>query len=218
MLRLLLVEDHPLVREAMVGILGQLGDTVDVIQAGNAHDALSTLCEHQDIDLVLLDLALPGLDGFACMEILRKEHKSLPVVVISAYDDAGSIKRAFELGASGFVPKTYSSERIVAILKRVLNGEIYRPDGGQVAGISFSQPVATDAISKDSGLTERQSQVLAQVVQGKSNREIGEALGISEGTVKIHITAVFKSLGVSSRTQALVAATHRNLDPTATNP
>lgn len=213
MLRLLLVEDHPLVREAMVGILGQLDHGVEILQAGTSHEALCILNQFQDIDLVLLDLALPGLDGFACMEILRKDHKSLPVVVISAYDDAHSIQRAFDLGASGFIPKTYPSDRILSIIRRVLEGEMFRPDAGLAAGISASQPASVDAISKHNGLTERQSQVLAQVVQGKSNREIAEALGISEGTVKIHITAVFKSIGVSSRTQALVAATNYTPPP-----
>lgn len=213
MLRLLLVEDHPLVREAMVGILSQLGDSVEVTQAGTCQDALVSLAANEDVDLIVVDLALPGLDGFSFMEILRQEHKSLPVVVISAYDDAGSIKRAFELGASGFIPKTYPSDQVLAILRRILEGKIFRPDGGTVAEIQHGAPVeelpSLENI-RELGLTERQAEVLAQVVLGKSNREIGQALGISEGTVKIHITAVFKSLGVTSRTQALVVVSKLN--------
>lgn len=217
MLKLLVVEDHSLVREGLVQVLRQLEKETLVAEAGDCETALGLLSRDDDYDLVLLDLALPGVDGFQCLSVLRERHPAIPVVIVSAYDDIHTVNRAFRSGASGFVPKAYTTERLLAALTEVLRGNLYRPKDLMPVnlgnGISGS-PVFTSASSQDSGgtdpeslgLTGRQAEVLALIARGKSNRDIAQQLQLSEGTVKVHVTAIFKALGVTSRTQALVAA------------
>jgi len=208
MLKLLVVEDHALVREGLVQTLRRLEDDVQIFEAGDCECAGNLLEQAQDIDLVLLDLGLPGVDGLTCLGVLRQRFPAVPVVIVSAYDDAHTVNRALKNGASGFVPKAYSSDRLIAALRDVLDGRIFAPE--QLMPISLGAdlphtPIGGEADPAEFGLTERQAEVLALMAHGKSNRGIAEQLGLSEGTVKIHITAIFKALGVSSRTQALVA-------------
>jgi DNA-binding NarL/FixJ family response regulator len=208
MLKLLVVEDHALVREGLVQTLRQLEDEVQIFEAGDCDCAGRLLEQERDFDLVLLDLGLPGIDGLSCLGIIRQRYPAIPVVIVSAYDDAHTVNRALKAGASGFVPKAYSSERLIAALREVLEGRIFTPE--QMMPINLGAdlphaPIGGKADPSEFGLTERQSEVLALMTRGKSNRDIAEQLGLSEGTVKIHITAIFKALGVASRTQALVA-------------
>lgn len=210
MLKLLVVEDHVLVREGLVQTLSQLEADVEVFEAFDCDSAGALLEQEHDFDMVLLDLGLPGVDGLSCLGIIRRRYPAIPVVIVSAYDDAHTVNRALKNGASGFVPKAYSSERLIAALHDVLDGRIFTPE--QMLPVNLGAdlphspvPIGGDAEPAEFGLTERQSEVLALMARGKSNRDIAEQLGLSEGTVKIHITAIFKALGVSSRTQALVA-------------
>lgn len=215
MLNLLVVEDHALVREGLAGLLGQLAKEVSVQQAPDFEIALNLLDDEGDFDLICLDLALPGIDGFAGLEILRQRYPAIPVVVISAYDDMPTVSRVMNLGASGFIPKAYSGEALLGAIREVLQGVLYRPmtqSGAQLDSEVTLAPSRLRVNATEIGLTDRQAQVLALVVRGMSNREIGEQLGLSEGTVKIHVTAVFKALGVGSRTQALVAVARYGLD------
>ena len=208
MLKLLVVEDHALVREGLVQTLRRLDDDVRIFEASNCDDAVCMLEQEPDFDLVLLDLGLPGVDGLACLGIVRQRYPAVPVVIVSAYDDLHTVNRALKSGASGFVPKAYSSDRLLAALREVLDGHIFTPEQIIPASLDNDLPYALVGGATDPaefGLTERQSDVLALMVRGKSNRDIADQLGLSEGTVKIHITAIFKSLSVSSRTQALVA-------------
>jgi DNA-binding NarL/FixJ family response regulator len=208
MLKLLVIEDHALVREGLVQTLRQLNHEVQILEAADCAAAQDLLEREPDFDLVLLDLGLPGMDGLTCLGVIRQRYPSVPVVIVSAYDDAHTVSRAMKGGASGFVPKAYSGERLIAALNEVLAGQIFTPE--QMPPVSLGAdlphaPVGDAAEPAEFGLTERQSEVLALMTRGKSNRDIAEQLGLSEGTVKIHITAIFKALGVSSRTQALVA-------------
>lgn len=208
MLKLLVIEDHALVREGLVQVLHQLEKDVEVFEAGECDTALAVLEAEQEFDLVLLDIALPGVDGLACLNIFRSRFPSTPVVVVSAYDDAHTVNRALKHGASGFIPKAYSTERLLAAIRQVLTGSIHTPE--QLMPINLAPdlapaPAVQQAPASEFGLTERQGEVLGLMSKGKSNRDIATLLGLSEGTVKIHITAIFKALGVSSRTQALVA-------------
>lgn len=208
MLKLLVVEDHALVREGLVRTLRQLDQEVVVLEAADCDCAGALLEQEGDFDLILLDLGLPGVDGLTCLGIIRNRYPSIPVVIVSAYDDALSVARALKAGASGFVPKAYSSERLLSALREVLAGGIFTPDKLMPLRLGpdvREQPIGGRADPAEFGLTERQVDVLALMVRGKSNRDIGTRLGLTEGTVKIHITAIFKALGVSSRTQALVA-------------
>lgn len=208
MLKLLVVEDHALVREGLVQTLRQLEDEVVIHEAADCEAAGVLLEREDDFDLVLLDLGLPGVDGLSCLGIFRQRYPAIPVVIVSAYDDAHTVNRALRNGASGFVPKAYSSDRLIAALREVLDGRIFTPEQMMPVNLGADLPharIGGDADPSEFGLTERQSEVLALMTRGKSNRDIAEQLGLSEGTVKIHITAIFKALGVASRTQALVA-------------
>jgi DNA-binding NarL/FixJ family response regulator len=216
MLRLLVVEDHALVRMGLVGLLGRIEKDVNVYEAANFEMALAVLDSEGDFDLLLLDLALPGIDGFAGLDILRRRYPAMPVVVVSAFDDASTINRVINLGASGFIPKAYSGEALLAAVSEVLAGNIFRPQG-QFAAARMDDAVPVpphqgNVQPEEIGLTTRQSQVLALMVRGLSNRDIAEQLELTEGTVKIHVTAIFKTLGVNSRTQAMIAVTNYGVD------
>lgn len=207
MLKLLVVEDHALVREGLVQTLRQLDDEVLILEAGDGDTAVALLEQEPDFDLVLLDLGLPGTDGLSCLGQIRLRYPSTPVVIVSAYDDAHTVNRAMKNGAAGFVPKAYSSDRLIAALREVLDGRIFTPEQMMPVNLSLHlprMPLASKKKPVDFGLTDRQTAVLALMARGRSNRDIAEHLGLSEGTVKIHVTAVFKALGVCSRTQALV--------------
>lgn len=214
MLKLLVIEDHALVREGLVQALLQLGDDVEVKEASDCEAGCAALGDADDFDLVLLDLALPGIDGLTCLSLFRQRYPALPVVIVSAYDDTHTVNRALKAGASGFVPKAYSGDRLLDALRKVLDGTIYVPEQTLPAngGVGLSVPAAAKGVSPaEIGLTGRQADVLGLMVKGRSNRDIAELLGLSEGTVKIHITAIFKALGVNSRTQALVAVARKGI-------
>lgn len=216
MLKILLIEDHALVREGMTHLLHQLDEAVTVYEAATGEDGVAVLEANQDIDLVLLDLSLPGVDGLSWMKIQRKRFPTVPMLVVSAHDDGVTIEKVMKAGAAGFVPKAQSAERLLDSLNRVLAGEIIDPGASPTYPIGIDAPDNMDPAGgktrpKDIGLTKRQVDVLDLLIKGKTNREIGVLLGLTEGTVKLHVTAVLKALGVKSRTQALVAATRRKI-------
>lgn len=216
MLSLLIVEDHELVREGLARLLRQLEDEIEILEARDFEIALDILDERGDLDLVLLDLALPGIDGFAGLQILRQRHPAIPVAVVSAFDDLPTVTRTFNHGASGFIPKAFSGEQVLAAVKEVLAGNIFRPHRMQPARIDDTPPVpprGTETMRpSEIGLTDRQAQVLALMVRGLSNRDIAAQLELTEGTVKIHVTAIFRALGVASRTQAMLAASRYGIN------
>lgn len=208
MLKLLVVEDHALVREGLVRLLDQVDEEVAVSGRADFESALALLDAEDDFDLILLDLALPGIDGFTGLDILRKRFPAIPVAVVSAFDDVPTVTRVMNLGASGFIPKAFSGEALLLAVRDVLDGNIFRPgtqsNGARLDSVPTIPPFLISVRPEEIGLTDRQSQVLALMVRGLSNRDIAEQLELTEGTVKIHATAVFKTLGVTSRTQALV--------------
>jgi DNA-binding NarL/FixJ family response regulator len=217
MLKLLVIEDHTLVREGLVQILHQLSEDVEIFEAPTCEEACSLFEQGHDFDLVLLDLGLPGTGGMACLNIMRKTFPNMPVVIVSAFDDTVTINRALAKGASGFVPKAYSSVRLIAALNQVLEGQIFRPEPKLVSesavgrlAVPFSQKHELALITQY-GLTPRQMETLAGIVRGNSNSEIAAQLDVADGTVKQHITAIFKALGVKNRTQALLAVVNRKI-------
>ncbi len=215
MLKLLVVEDHALVREGLVRLLAQLEPDTSVQESADFESALTLLDGEEDFDLVLLDLALPGIDGFAGLDILRRRYPAMPVAVVSAFDDTPTITRVINLGASGFIPKAYSGDALLDAVREVLDGNIFKPSGQPGARLDDAVPLPPSKVSvkpEEVGLTDRQAQVLCLMVRGMSNRDIAQQLDLSEGTVKIHATAVFKALGVGSRTQALVAVARYGID------
>lgn len=207
MTKLLVVEDHVLVREGLVQTLRQL-DSMKVFEVADFHGANRLLEQHGGFDLVLLDLGLPGVDGLTCLKSFQQRYPTMPVVILSAYDDIHSVNQAMESGAAGFVSKASSSERLLTILREVLienGGPSGEADGGGFGASSGASPDNSTDDSGQLGLTDRQIEVLGLMVKGKSNRDIASLLGLSEGTVKVHLSRVFKRLGVSSRTQAMLA-------------
>ena len=214
-MKILVVDDHPLIRAAVRNVLTQLETDVAVHEAQNCPAALALVDAHPDFTLVLLDLHLPGMGGLDALSILRERYPEIPVVVLSAADDRDSVLQALDRGAMGFIPKSSSNDVMVSALRLVLAGGIYLPPevlaassvGTTHAASPPAFPTARPTTAPaDLGLTERQAQVLALMVQGKPNKLICRELGLAESTVKIHITAIFKALKVSNRTQAVIAA------------
>lgn len=209
-MKVLVVDDHPLIREALRQVLRALAKDIELLEAGSAPDALAAADKSGGLDLILLDLALPGRDGFEVLRELRERYPSFPVVVLSASDQSEVVMRALDAGAMGFIPKTSSNEVLLGALRLVLSGGVYLPaevlrHSPAPVLVSKSATAAAGVGYRDLGLTERQAQVLALVVQGKPNKIICRELNLAEGTVKIHVTAILKALGVTNRTQAVIA-------------
>ena len=206
-MKVLVVDDHPLICEALRQVLKALDKDIELLEAGGGNEALSQADKNDKLDLVLLDLALPDADGFEVLAELRERHPSFPVVVLSASEQTEVVMRALDAGAMGFIPKTSSNELLLGALRLVLSGGVYLP--AEVLRHAPTPPLAgksgAETSYRDIGLTQRQAQVLALVVQGKPNKIICRELALAEGTVKIHVTAILKALGVSNRTQAVVA-------------
>lgn len=215
MLKLLVIEDHALVREGLVRLLKQLEEEVIIVEAADGEEALIALASADDFDLVLTDLAMPNTDGFSTLDIVRQRHPDLPVAVISAYDDQPTVTRVLNHGAAGFIPKAYSGDGLLSAVREILAGNIFIPGASSHAKLDDARPLPPSGGKlnpSDIGLTDRQAQVLALMMRGLPNRDIAKQLDLSEGTVKIHATAIFKTLGVNSRTQAMVTANTYNIN------
>jgi len=209
--KILVVDDHPLIREALRTVLRDLDPSIALVEAENGAATLAAAREQADLDLVLLDLSLPDGNGLVILETLRETYPALPVVVLSATEDSDTVTRALDGGAMGFIPKTSSNRLLLNALRLVLAGGVYLPAQvlGQPHAAAGAGPAARPGppakTPADIGLTRRQAQVLGLMVQGKPNKLICRELNLAEGTVKIHITAILRALGVSNRTQAVIA-------------
>lgn len=215
-MKVLVVDDHPLILEALKQVLRDLDPAIEIIEARDGRQALDQAQLHPDLSLILLDLTLPYMHGFDLIGELRAASPELPVVVLSATEDRDTVLRAINDGAMGFIPKSSKTEVLIAALRLVFSGGVYLPPSvfTSPAGGALSeprQPHAAARTPRDIGLTERQAQVLALLVQGKSNKLICRALDLAEGTVKIHVTAILRALNVSNRTEALVAVSRLGL-------
>lgn len=205
-MRILVIEDHALVREGLMLALRALdghGEAAEIHGAQNAEAANALLAENDDFDLLLLDLMLPGTGGMAYLGVLRKRHPHIPVVILSALDDADTVRKAVQQGAAGFVSKTSPTDVLLGALREVLAGEIWLPP--EYRDMSEKRR-RTRTPAERYGLTKSQSRVLELLAEGKTNREIADLLDVTEGTVKIHVSAIFKALNVSNRSQALLVA------------
>jgi DNA-binding NarL/FixJ family response regulator len=215
--KILIVDDHPLIREAMRSVLKQLDGAIEVLEAGTCDEALAIAGREPELALVLLDLRLPGTSGLAGLQVLRERHPSVPVVVLSASEDRGEVMRALDLGAMGFIPKTQPSGVMIGALKLVLSGGVYLPADVMSQPMPTAQASDTEGIydpkaqGAELGLTPRQAEVLSLLIQGKPNKLICRDLNLAEGTVKIHVAAILKALGVMNRTQAVVAVSRMGL-------
>lgn len=210
-LKVLVIDDHPLVQEGVSAALHSLAEDVKVMAARDAQQGLALAADHPDLDLVLLDLALPGMSGVSLIGRLHQRRPSLPVVILSALEDPENVRNAISAGAMGFVPKSAATKVLIDVLRQVLAGNVTLPAGLQSSSPPISTPATTSgepgASEPDVALlTLRQLEVLSRVCQGKTNKQIATELGLSEKTVKAHVTAIFKVLGVVNRTQAVLVA------------
>jgi len=218
-LKVLVVDDHALIRQGMRSVLAQLGDgeAVEVIEASGYGDALERIAANPDLDLVLLDLRMPDVSGFAALADIEDRHPDVPIVVMTGEDDPELVREAFEHGALGFIPKSSPAPVILAALRLVLSGGTYVPPeimaaraAPRIAPAAAPDPDAALAAGR-LGITPRQSDVLTLLLAGKSNKVISRELNLAEGTVKNHVGAVLKALNVDTRVQAVIAAARLGL-------
>jgi DNA-binding NarL/FixJ family response regulator len=201
----LIADDHPMVRDALGSALGQAFNGATIAMAGTLAEARQELDRQPEVDALLLDLDMPGMDGLTGLALLRSEHPAVPIIVVSAAREAAIARRAYEFGASAYIDKSAPLEEIAGIVRAVLGGEIFAPP--EVASTdTFAQRAAQ--------LTPQQWRVLALMVQGDQNKQIAHKLGVGEATVKAHVTVILRKLGVRSRTQAVIEARGLSL-PTA---
>ncbi|MGE8362461.1 response regulator transcription factor ErdR [Pseudomonas sp.] len=198
---ILIADDHPLFRSALQQALTLgLGPDVRLVEAASIAELEARLAEKADWDLVLLDLNMPGAYGFSGLVLLRGQYPQIPVVMISAQEDAAVVVRAREFGASGFIPKSSSLETIQQAVQGVLDGDAWWPHLTQEAtSVSEEAKAASAGLAS---LTPQQFRVLTMVCEGLLNKQIAYELSVSEATVKAHVTAIFRKLGVRTRTQA----------------
>jgi len=201
--RILVVDDHPMYREGMMSALGKELPDATVAGAGSAEEGLEMLKRAPDTALVLMDLRLPGIDGFAALTLYGESHPDVPCMVVSASDEPELVKRAFDAGASGFIAKSMTIAEVGEAVRKVLGGGV------------FVREEAPGPVANGGMLTLRQLEVLRLLGEGYTNREIAQALQIAEGTAKAHIAAIFEALEADNRTQAVVAAQRRGLLPAA---
>jgi DNA-binding NarL/FixJ family response regulator len=212
-MKVLVIDDHGLIRDALRGVVKELKDGAVIFEAADCRQAMRLVDEHPDLGLILLDLNLPDRNGFDVLAELRERYPAISTVVLSALNDRDNVARALELGALGFIPKSSTRELMLSALRLVLAGGIYIPPdilarretapSQPSSGMSGTQPRALSP--RDLGLTERQVDVLALLMQGKSNKAICRALDLAEPTVKNHVTAIIKALKVTNRTEAVIA-------------
>lgn len=209
--KFVIADDHPLFRGALKQALSGLEGVGTILEAGDFETAKTIVSANEDADLVLLDLTMPGASGLSGLISLRAIHSGVPVVVVSAHDDPETIRRALELGASGFISKSASMEDIRSAVRTVLSGGIAAP-----AGIDLGverDPEISDLIRRLQSLTPQQTRVLGMLAEGLLNKQIAYELSVSEATIKAHVSAVLQKLGVDSRTQAVILLSRIGGDP-----
>ncbi len=202
--RLVIADDHPLFRGALREAVSGLLEQVDIAEAGTFDELVDLLERGGDVDLVLLDLTMPGARGFSGLMYMRAQYPGVPVIVVSANDDPAAIRRCMEFGASGFIPKTLGVEAMRAAISRILNGGVWTPPDVDLAAGSDGE--AAELMGRMATLTPQQVRVLMMLSEGLLNKQIAFQLSVSEATVKAHVSAILQKLGVESRTQAVIAA------------
>ena len=209
-MKILLADDHALFREGMRYVLRQLSEDVEILEAGTFQDVLKIAAQHPELELALLDLHMPGSDGPKSVSFFRRRYPHIPVVVVSGEEANLNMEKTLDYGASGFVSKSSGSEVMLDALKLVLAGGIYVPP--HLRHRSAKAKKDKRSLNTNSyGLTQRQMEVLHYLCMGMSNKEIAAAINLAEGTVKIHVAAVYQTLKVNNRLEALRVAEHLGL-------
>jgi DNA-binding NarL/FixJ family response regulator len=207
--RFVIADDHPLFRGALREAVAGSFDEADIAEAGSFDEVSKLIDRHGEVDLVLLDLAMPGVRGFSGLLYLRAQYPGVPVVVVSGNQDPTVIRRCIEFGASGFIPKTLPVEMMRDAIRKVLDGAVWCPPDVDLALGTDSE--MQQLLSRLASLTPQQVRVLMMLSEGLLNKQIAYGLGVSEATVKAHVSAILQKLGVDSRTQAVIIAS--KIDP-----
>jgi two-component system, NarL family, nitrate/nitrite response regulator NarL len=208
-MHILLVDDHTLFREALMHVLNQLDNDVIIREASNAEEAAQLVVRSSNLDLILLDIDLPGVDGLTALPDLRELAPTVPIVLLSGSEASSHVSRAMENGAIGYIPKSSSSYEMLAALRLVMQGDIYLPPRlmGKLGTPLLSVSTVSDGFDPATSLlTTRQIEVLELMGQGLPNKSIARSLNIAEGTIKLHVAAILRVLGTRNRTEAVVQA------------
>ena len=201
-MKILIVDDHALFREGLCHVLQELEKQITILEAPDYDQALQYISTNSDLDMVLLDLELPGKDGFEALNWVTEQYSALPVVILSASNQRSDIQRALGSGAMGYIPKDTTSAIMLNALQLVLSGGIYIPQNMT----QLDNKTSFNKANNNYGLTLRQVEVLTLLIDGHSNKYIAQELQLAEATIKVHITNILKILGVSNRTQAAMEA------------
>jgi DNA-binding NarL/FixJ family response regulator len=213
--RIVIVDDHPLFRGALNQALSA-ALAAEIVEAGSLDELTAKLAADPHVDLVLLDLTMPGVQGLSGLLFLRAEHPGIPVVIVSASEDPATIRRAIEFGASGYVPKSLPADQIRSAVRKVLDGELWAPPN---VGLSRGgDPETSEVVARLTTLTPQQVRVLMMLGEGLLNKQIAYKLGVSEATIKAHVSAILQKLDVDSRTQAVIAINKLGSGPGPTAP
>ena len=202
--RIIIADDHPLVRGALHQAVAGAVDGAEIIECGDLDAMRQSLAQNSSVDLVLLDLAMPGVRGFSGLLYLRAEYPGVPVVVVSGNTDRSIMRRCIDFGAAGFIPKTTDMETMRSAIRSILAGDTWTPADVDLKTPADSQ--TADMVRRLSTLTPQQVRVLMMLSEGLLNKQIAYELTVSEATVKAHVSAILQKLGVESRTQAVIAA------------
>ncbi len=207
-MRILIADGHALFRDGLATLLREMAPKVEVFHANDFGETVEVATGQQPLDLVLLEPAMPGGDLVNCLQALQAINHDTAIVVVSASENSGDIRAAIEGGAAGYIPKTAGAKLMLRALDLVLSGGVYIPESLLTNGAAKPgwRPKGEAKPAKLNGLTRRQNQVMARLIEGKSNRQIAAELDLAEGTVKVHVTAILKALDVRNRTQAVIRA------------
>ncbi len=213
-MKILIADDHALFREGLHYTLQTLDSNVEILEAKNGKEVIQLVRHNPDVDLVLMDLDMPDFDGYSGLTHLRASYPELPVVIVTASEYEQDMIRIMKCGAAGYIPKSSTSQEMLDAIRQILNGDIYVPNLSASSGtfqirqnIPAIQPQSSSLESLEKfDLTPRQREVLQLMCDGLSNKNIAHQLGMAEGTVKIHVTAILKSMNATNRTQAVIMA------------
>jgi DNA-binding NarL/FixJ family response regulator len=201
---LVIADDHPLFRDALRQAVAGVLPAAKIDEAGSFEELTALLERDAEVDLILLDLTMPGISGFSGLIYLRAQYPAIPVVVVSASDDVETIRRSVDFGASGFIPKRFGVDTLRDAIPKVMDGDVWIPPDVDLSAVA--DPEMTRLRDRLVTLTPQQVRVLMMLSQGLLNKQIAYELGVSEATIKAHVSAILQKLGVESRTQAVIAA------------
>lgn len=201
---LVIADDHPLFRDALRQAVASVVTSAKINEAGSFAELTALLDRETDVDLILLDLSMPGISGFSGLIYLRAQFPAIPVVIVSASDDSATIRRSLDFGASGFIPKRFGVETLRDAIGKVMRGDVWIPADIDLSAVA--DPDMMKLRDRLVTLTPQQVRVLMMLSEGLLNKQIAFELGVSEATIKAHVSAILQKLGVESRTQAVIAA------------